>query len=85
MSPLLAKSHPGTDRAHRPGHWRRRAGPGLLALALACPGLAHPISLGQLLKLPLETLLQLNISPRRSSADGGAGSPQRPAAPRGPA
>lgn len=86
----MARSNPTpsplqtADHAHRPGHWRRRAGPGLLVLALACPGLAHPISLGQLLTLPLETLLQLDISPRRPSADSGAGRLRRAAAPRGP-
>lgn len=84
MSQPTPTPHQTAHRAHHAGHWRRRAGPGLLVLALACPGLAHPISLGQLLTLPLETLLQLNISQRRSSADSGAGSLRRPAAPRGP-
>ena len=83
-------SHPtptmnaSADRAQRPGHWRRRAVPGLLALALALPGLAHPISLGQLLRLPLENLLQLEISQRRAGVYPGASNPRRPAAPRGP-
>jgi hypothetical protein len=41
--------------------------PGLLALALAFPSAAHPYTLEQLLRLPLERLLQLEISPRRVS------------------
>lgn len=84
MSQPTPSPHQTADRTHRAGRWRRRAGPGLLALALACPGQAHPISLGQLLTLPLESLLQLNISQRRSSTDSGAGGLRRPAAPRGP-
>lgn len=70
--------------AGHPGRWRRHAAPGLLALALACPGLAHPISLDQLLRLPLEHLLQLDISPRRASASPDASGPRQPAAARGP-
>jgi len=48
-------------------HWRRRLLPGLLALALTFPSAAHPYTLEQLLRLPLERLLQLEISPRRVS------------------
>jgi hypothetical protein len=51
--------------ASRRAGWRRHTAPVLLALALAGPGVAHPLSLGQLLRLPLEQLLQLQISPRR--------------------
>jgi hypothetical protein len=47
--------------------WRRRLLPGLLTLVLAFPGTAHPYTLEQLLRLPLEQLLQLEISPRRVS------------------
>jgi hypothetical protein len=47
--------------------WRRRVAPGLAALALALPGAAYPYSLEQLLHLPLERLLQLEISQRRLS------------------
>lgn len=49
--------------ATRRDGWRRHAA--LLALALAVPGVAHPFSLDQLLRLPLEQLLQLEISSRR--------------------
>ena len=53
--------------------WRRRLAAGPLALALTFPGVAHPFSLDQLLSLPLEQLLQLQISPRRvACADGDA-------------
>ena len=41
-----------------------------LALALAVPQAAHPYSLEQLLHLPLERLLQLQVSPRRVSHIG---------------
>ncbi|MDH3460877.1 MAG: hypothetical protein OEM00_07845 [Burkholderiaceae bacterium] len=49
--------------------WRKRVvGTGLAALALAAPSAAYPYSLEQqLLRLPLECLLQLEISPRRVS------------------
>ena len=53
--------------AARITHWRGRLLPGLLALALAFPTAAHPYTLEQLLRLPLEQLLQLEISPRRVS------------------
>ena len=51
--------------ASRPTGWRRHTAAVLLALGLAGPGVAHPLSLGELLRLPLEQLLQLQISPRR--------------------
>ncbi len=40
----------------------RALGPGLAVLALAIPGAAHPCSLEQLLRLPFERLLQLDVS-----------------------
>lgn len=43
---------------------RKGLSPLLLALALAFPGVPHPMSLEDLLRLPLECLLQLEISPR---------------------
>lgn len=51
--------------------WRRRLAAGPLALALIFPGVAHPFSLDQLLRLPLEQLLQLQISPRRAACASG--------------
>lgn len=51
--------------------WRRRLAAGPLALALTFPGVAHPFSLDQLLRLPLEQLLQLQISPRHVACAGG--------------
>ena len=49
---------------------RKRLWRGGVALALAVPHAAHPYSLEQLLHLPLEHLLQLQISPRRVSHVG---------------
>jgi hypothetical protein len=46
---------------------RRRVLPGLLMLVLVFPSAAYPYTLEQLLRLPLERLLQLEISPRRVS------------------
>jgi hypothetical protein len=50
-----------------------------LALALAFPGIARPCSLEELLRLPLERLLQLEISPRPASkaSSHGASTPGR--------
>jgi len=48
-------------------YWRRRLMRSLLVLALAFPSAAYPYTLEQLLRLPLERLLQLEISPRRVS------------------
>ncbi len=42
----------------------RRLLAGLLMLALALPSAAHSYTLSELLKMPLERLLQLEISPR---------------------
>jgi len=47
--------------------WRKRLSPGLVALVLAFPSAAYPYTLEELLRLPLERLLQLEISPRRVS------------------
>jgi len=53
---------------------RRQALPRcLLALALAVPGTAHPISLSQLLRLPLEQLLRLEISAPANAWSGRPG------------
>jgi hypothetical protein len=41
----------------------------VLALALAMPGLAYPATLPELLRMPLEQLLRLKISPV-AGADG---------------
>ena len=59
-----AANPPAVAHAER---WRKRSWAGLLALALLVPGAAHPFSLEQLLLLPLEHLLQLEITPRRAS------------------
>jgi hypothetical protein len=56
----------GRPAATRAG-WRKRLGLSLLALALAFPATARSSSLEQLLRLPLERLLQLEISPRPAS------------------
>lgn len=50
---------PFTRLARRCG---RALGPGLVVLALAVPGVAHPCSLEYLLLVPLERLLQLEVS-----------------------
>ena len=49
---------------------RKRLWRGGVALALAVPQAAHPYGLEQLLRMPLEHLLQLQISPRRVSHFG---------------
>jgi hypothetical protein len=51
----------------------KRCVPGLLALALAVPGAAYPYSLQQLLCMPLEGLLQLEIGPRPNPPGGAVG------------
>lgn len=43
---------------------RRRLLAGLLTLALSLPNAAHSYTLDELLRMPLERLLQLEISPR---------------------
>ncbi|MDP1900998.1 MAG: hypothetical protein Q8K96_11160 [Rubrivivax sp.] len=45
--------------------WRARLACGLVAVALTVPGAAHPYSLNDLLRLPLEQLLQLPVAPRQ--------------------
>jgi hypothetical protein len=44
--------------------WRRRAAQALVVLALAQPTLAWPYALDQLLAMPLERLLTLQITHR---------------------
>ena len=46
---------------------RRRLLTGLLTLALSLPNAAHSYTLDELLRMPLERLLQLEISPRLSA------------------
>ena len=46
---------------------RRRLLAGLLTLALSLPNAAHSYTLDELLRMPLEHLLQLEISPRLSA------------------
>jgi hypothetical protein len=58
------QSAPPTDHGSRPAP-RRRAAQVLLLLALAQPTLAWPYSLDQLLRLPLEQLLQVEFTPWR--------------------
>lgn len=59
MSPRAASTRAGRA-GRRPG--RRGLSRYLLALLLTLPGVAHPISLTQLLGLPLEELLRLQIT-----------------------
>jgi len=47
--------------------WRKRLLSALTVPILTVPGPAYPYELEQLLRLPLERLLQLEISPRRVS------------------
>ncbi len=53
--------------AQRIRPWRARLAPGLIAAALAMPGTAQPFSLDALLHMPLERLLQLQVTPRRAA------------------
>ena len=46
---------------------RRRLLAGLATLALSLPNAAHSYTLDELLRMPLERLLQLEISPRSSA------------------
>lgn len=55
----MPRSHPNWPVPPQPRRVLPRC---LLILALAMPAVAHPISLTQLLRLPLEVLLRLNIS-----------------------
>jgi hypothetical protein len=50
--------------------WRAAIARGAFALLLLAPPMAHPQSLPQLLRLPLERLLQLEISAPAAPADG---------------
>ncbi len=50
---------------------RRRLLTGLIAIGIAFPSAAHPYTLQQLLRLPLERLLQLELSSQRVSLNGG--------------
>jgi hypothetical protein len=45
------------------GWWRHRLVVSLAVVLSAVPGAAYPITLQQLLRLPLEELLRLEISP----------------------
>jgi hypothetical protein len=47
--------------ARRAG-WPRRCVQGAMVLVLSVPAVAHPISLNQLLRMPLEQLLRLQIT-----------------------
>lgn len=61
IHPSLAPS------ARRARPWRARLLPGVLAAALAAPQAAHPYTLDALLRMPLERLLQLEVTPRRAA------------------
>ncbi len=54
---------------------RRAVAAALAVLALGAPTLAYPMSLAQLLQLPLERLLQLEITALRHAAAQRAGAP----------
>ena len=54
---------------------RRAVAAALAVLALSAPTLAYPMSLAQLLQLPLERLLQLEITALRHAATQRAGAP----------
>jgi hypothetical protein len=53
--------------------WQRRAACALVTLALGFPGMAHPFTIQQLLRMPLEQLLQLRISPPTAHSHCAAG------------
>lgn len=59
--------------ARRPRPWPARLVPGVVAMALAMPGAALPYSLHELLQMPLERLLELEVVPRRTSQGGQPG------------
>jgi hypothetical protein len=74
---------------HRLTLLRRARSVSLIALALALPGAAFPYSLQQLLRLPLETLQTLEITPvgkataQRTTASASLPVPARSGASRG--
>jgi hypothetical protein len=57
------------ERAARGERRRRLLAHTLIVVSLACPGSAFPLSLQQLLRLPLEQLLRLQVTTRDSHAD----------------
>lgn len=59
MTPARKPTRTGAQR--RPT-WQRRALAAVAAVLLGMPAAAYPISLSQLLRLPLEELLRLEIS-----------------------
>ena len=61
MMPVAPSAHRHLISAERGRH---RLPAGLLTLALALPDAAHSYTLNELLRMPLERLLQLEISPR---------------------
>jgi hypothetical protein len=67
------------SRAERAGRrlWRLGLSRGLLALALILPGAAYPLSLSQLLSLPFEELLRLQISAHQPARKLPVGSTSR--------
>ena len=52
--------------------WRARFAPGLMAAALTVPGAVHPYSVDALLRMPLERLLQLQVTQRSTSLGSAA-------------
>jgi hypothetical protein len=55
------------ERAAPDAHLRRRIAQACLLLALAQPAVGWPYTLDQLLRLPLEKLLQVEFTPQRGS------------------
>jgi hypothetical protein len=62
-------------RPRRSSAARRAVAAALAVLVLGAPTLAYPMSLAQLLQLPLERLLQLEITALRHAAPHRAGAP----------
>jgi hypothetical protein len=64
----MTRPAPAADRAiNNAGRGRRCLLAGVLALAMALSSAAHSYTLDELLSLPLERLLQLEISPRMTA------------------
>ncbi len=63
----------GAVRLAHHARWPRRCVQGTLVLMLSVPAVAHPMSLNELLRMPLEQLLRLEIT---------AAKPPLPAMPR---